>query len=121
MIEINETEYPLGEVALIKAVTDFRAKVEAHKLSEGQPAPIPHPAVEKILMAGVDNWVFKPTPVEPTPPTPTPPTYKQLRETEYPPIGDMVDAMAKALDGDAAEFSALQIIRNAVKAKYPKI
>lgn len=46
--------------------------------------------------------------------------YKQKRAAEYPAVGDMIDAMAKALEGDASEFSILQAKRTAIKIKYPK-
>lgn len=120
MIDIHENEYPLGEVALAQAIADFKTEVEAHKLTKGTPAPIPHPAVERAVRAGSGNWVFKTKPQPKPAPEPTPPTYKQLRQAEYPPMGDMIDAMAKALEGDGAEFSALQVTRTAIKAKYPK-
>lgn len=120
MIEINETEYPQGEAALIQAITDFQTEIETHKLSQGTPAPIVHPAVEKALIAGDGNWVFKTIPIPEPIPEPAPLTYKQKRQGEYPSIGDMIDAMAKALEGEASEFTALQVTRTAVKAKYPK-
>jgi hypothetical protein len=42
--------------------------------------------------------------------------YQRLREPEYPPIGDQLDALWKG--GEAAEIMLEQI--RAVKAKYPK-
>lgn len=48
-------------------------------------------------------------------------SYSQKRELEYPKLGDMIDAICKKLDGNAAYYDELQNIRLAVKEKYPKI
>jgi hypothetical protein len=51
---------------------------------------------------------------------PVPNGYKELRAAEYPALGDMIDALVKAEQGDKAELDALISARAAVKAKYPK-
>lgn len=46
--------------------------------------------------------------------------YIEKRAAEYPPLGDMIDAISKVLDGDPTDFNVLQMKRNAIKTKYPK-
>lgn len=47
-------------------------------------------------------------------------SYKELREKEYPSVGDMIDAFCKAKKGDDTELIALMAWRDEVKARYPK-
>jgi len=47
-------------------------------------------------------------------------SYAESRQNEYPPIGDMIDAICKALDGDITEFNTLNTKRKEIKIKYPK-
>lgn len=47
-------------------------------------------------------------------------SYKELREEEYPSVGDMIDAFCKAKKGDDTELIALMAWRDEVKARYPK-
>ena len=47
-------------------------------------------------------------------------TYAEMREAEYPSLGDMIDAFCKAKVGDDTELMALMAKRDEVKAKYPK-
>ena len=42
------------------------------------------------------------------------------RVSEYPSLGDVVDAIFKKEAGDSTEFDALATARAAVKSKYPK-
>lgn len=42
------------------------------------------------------------------------------RTSEYPQIGDVIDAMIKAVDGDPSELVAIKAKRAEIKAKYPK-
>ena len=42
------------------------------------------------------------------------------RVSEYPSLGDVVDAIFKKEAGDSSEFDALATARAAVKSKYPK-
>ncbi|MDD4556509.1 MAG: hypothetical protein PHE89_04185 [Alphaproteobacteria bacterium] len=46
--------------------------------------------------------------------------YNELRAKEYPAIGDIVDAICKALDGDRSEFDELNSLRLSIKQKYSK-
>ncbi len=47
-------------------------------------------------------------------------SYQELRERDYPNVGDMIDAICKKLDGNSLEYDNLQIVRNEIKTKYPK-
>lgn len=47
-------------------------------------------------------------------------SYQELRELEYPNIGDMIDAICKKLDGDSEEYNKLQTLRLEIKDKYQK-
>lgn len=47
--------------------------------------------------------------------------YRALREAAYPPIGDMIDAICKAYDGDSEELLALMAQRNIVKSTIKKV
>lgn len=47
-------------------------------------------------------------------------TYAEKRFMEYPSIGDMIDAMCKAAQGDHSELDMLMARRASIKAKYPK-
>ena len=42
------------------------------------------------------------------------------RLSEYPSIGDMIDAICKKEAGDSTEFDLLETKRQATKTKYPK-
>lgn len=46
--------------------------------------------------------------------------YRALRRNAYPELGDMIDAICKAYDGDADELLALMAQRNIVKATIKK-
>lgn len=46
--------------------------------------------------------------------------YRELRRQAYPDLGDMIDAICKAYDGDADELLALMAQRNIVKATIKK-
>lgn len=46
--------------------------------------------------------------------------YRALRRAAYPELGDMIDAICKAYDGDADELLALMAQRNVVKATIKK-
>jgi hypothetical protein len=46
--------------------------------------------------------------------------YKEKRRAEYPPIGDGLDAMVKAQNGDPKPLADYVAKCLAVKAKYPK-
>lgn len=46
--------------------------------------------------------------------------YKALRRAAYPDLGDMVDAICKAYDGNSEELLALMAQRNIVKATIKK-
>lgn len=46
--------------------------------------------------------------------------YRALRRAAYPEVGDMIDAICKAYDGDADELLALMAQRNAIKATIKK-
>ena len=46
--------------------------------------------------------------------------YKALRRAAYPDLGDMVDAICKAYDGEPEELQALMAQRNIIKAKIKK-
>ena len=51
----------------------------------------------------------------------TPPyDYRKERAAAYPAVGDMIDAICKAYDGDDSELKALMAQRNAVKARIRK-
>ena len=47
-------------------------------------------------------------------------SYKELREAEYPSVGDMIDAFCKAKKGDESELIILMEKRESIKEKYPK-
>jgi hypothetical protein len=47
-------------------------------------------------------------------------TYSKNRQSEYPRIGDVVDALYKKEGGDSTEWDAIAVSRAAVKTKYPK-
>lgn len=47
--------------------------------------------------------------------------YRALRREAYPELGDMIDAICKAYDGDADELLALMAQRNAIKASIKKV
>lgn len=47
-------------------------------------------------------------------------SYRDLRVSEYPSAGDVIDAMLKAQDGSPSDLVAVKAARAAVKAKYPK-
>lgn len=47
--------------------------------------------------------------------------YRALREAAYPSLGDMVDAICKAYDGDSEELVALMAKRNIIKATIKKV
>ena len=46
--------------------------------------------------------------------------YKELRRQAYPSLGDMIDAICKAYDGDSDELLTLMAQRNAIKATIKK-
>lgn len=46
--------------------------------------------------------------------------YKALRRAAYPELGDMIDAICKAYDGDSDELMALMAQRNIVKSTIKK-
>ena len=51
----------------------------------------------------------------------TPPDdYRQAREAAYPSLGDMIDAICKAYDGDDTELRSLMAQRNIVKSNIKK-
>ncbi len=47
-------------------------------------------------------------------------TYQYKRQTEYPNIGDVIDALFKKEAGDSSEFDALATSRQLIKTKYSK-
>ncbi|MBQ1759351.1 MAG: hypothetical protein IIZ94_06690 [Prevotella sp.] len=47
--------------------------------------------------------------------------YKELRRQAYPSLGDMIDAICKAYDGEPDELNALMAQRNIVKATIKKV
>lgn len=52
----------------------------------------------------------------------TPPyDYKELRRQAYPSLGDMIDAICKAYDGEPEELQVLMAQRNAIKASIKKV
>lgn len=46
--------------------------------------------------------------------------YKELRRQAYPSLGDMIDAICKAYDGEPDELKVLIAQRNAIKATIKK-
>ena len=46
--------------------------------------------------------------------------YRTLRAKAYPSVGDMIDAICKAYDGDDTELKSLMAIRATVKANIKK-
>lgn len=46
--------------------------------------------------------------------------YKEKRADEYPSIGDMIDAIIKARNGNDEELNTLCDLRERIKTKYPK-
>lgn len=47
--------------------------------------------------------------------------YKELRRKAYPEVGDMIDALCKAYNGDDTELKTLMAQRDIVKARIKKI
>lgn len=47
--------------------------------------------------------------------------YRALREAAYPSLGDMIDAICKAYDGDSEELVTLMAKRNIIKATIKKV
>ena len=47
-------------------------------------------------------------------------TYAEKRASEYPTLGDMIDAFCKAKAGDDSELLSLMEKREKIKQKYPK-
>lgn len=47
--------------------------------------------------------------------------YRALRRAAYPELGDMIDAICKAYDGEPDELMALMAKRNTVKATIKKV
>lgn len=47
-------------------------------------------------------------------------TYSKNRQSEYPTVGDVVDALYKKDAGDSTEWDEIAVARAAVKTKYPK-
>jgi len=47
-------------------------------------------------------------------------TYKQVRQQNYPSIGDQLDALHWAREGDDTNLKAIDVAIKAVKDKYPK-
>lgn len=47
-------------------------------------------------------------------------SYKELRKYEYPEIGEVIDALCKANEGDDKELKEIMNKRKEIKAKYPK-
>lgn len=48
------------------------------------------------------------------------PSYETQRKSEYPELGDMIDAFCKAENGEKEELNRLLAKRNEIKNKYPK-
>lgn len=46
--------------------------------------------------------------------------YRELRRQAYPELGDMIDAICKAYDGEPEELQVLMAKRNAIKASIKK-
>ena len=46
--------------------------------------------------------------------------HRQKRKIEYPPLGEILDALFKKEAGDSTEWDALTVRREAIKTKYPK-
>ena len=46
--------------------------------------------------------------------------YSLLRKSEYPSIGDQLDALYKARNGDTSELTAIDKLITDIKEKYPK-
>lgn len=46
--------------------------------------------------------------------------YRALRRAAYPELGDMIDAICKAYDGDSKELLALMALRNKIKTTIKK-
>ena len=53
-------------------------------------------------------------------PVETPSTYSENRISEYPKIGDVIDALFKKEAGNSTEWDALATSRANTKTKYPK-
>lgn len=47
-------------------------------------------------------------------------SYAEKRKSEYPAVGDMIDALCKAKLGDETELMTLIAQRQEIKLKYPK-
>lgn len=47
--------------------------------------------------------------------------YALKRKNEYPPVGDMIDAICKFIQGDKTEIETLLARRASIKQKYPKV
>ncbi len=69
---------------------------------------------EKYLPAG--SVPITPEEADALRPKPPAPTYDDLRRSEYPPIGDQLDALWKG----GTEAAAMKTIIDGIKAKYPK-
>ena len=53
--------------------------------------------------------------------SPPPPNYyREQRRPEYPSIGDQLDALHKARNGDTSELEARDSVISDIKSKYPK-
>ena len=46
--------------------------------------------------------------------------YAMLRKSEYPSIGDQLDALFKARNGDTSDLDAIDDLITEIKEKYPK-
>jgi hypothetical protein len=56
-----------------------------------------------------------------SPDSSTPPNYyREQRRPEYPSIGDQLDALHKARNGDTSELEAIDSVISDIKVKYPK-
>lgn len=47
-------------------------------------------------------------------------SYAEKRLAEYPSLGNMIDALCKASEGEPAELQQLLSLRQTIKNKYPK-
>lgn len=73
-------------------------------------------ATEKEIVYGCDGKrYFKGD--EPAPPEPG---YVEKRLAEYPPLGDMIDAICKHIAGSPDELAHLMAHRQNIKNAYPK-
>jgi hypothetical protein len=46
--------------------------------------------------------------------------YREQRRPEYPSIGDQLDALYKARNGDTSDLEAIDSVISDIKSKYPK-